>query len=85
MRFRAIVDADPSALICILQHLRRSNVAPKSVATQRRGCGFIEIRIELDDLADEAFRRLVNSVNEMPMVVAAVAFDVDWTHGGARA
>jgi hypothetical protein len=85
MRFRAIVDADPSALICILQHLRRSNVAPKSVAAQRRGCGFIEIRIELDDLADEAFRRLVNAVNEMPMVVAAVAFDVDWTQTGARA
>lgn len=84
MRFRAIADADPSALICILQHLRRSNVAPKSVSAQRRGGGCIEITIQLDGLSDEAFRRLVNEVNEMPMVIAAVAFDIDWTLTGAR-
>lgn len=85
MRFRAIADADPSALICILQHLRRSHFAPVSVSAQRRGGGVIEIKIELEGLADEAFRRLVNEVNEMPMVIAAVAFDIDWTHAGARA
>ena len=85
MRFRTIADDDPSALICILQHLRRNKVAHRSVSAQRRGGRLIEIKIELDDLSDEAFRQLVNEVNDMPMVVAAVAFDLDWTHAGAQA
>jgi hypothetical protein len=85
MRFRMIADDDPSALICILQHLRRHGVAPSGVSAQRRGGGLIEIKIELDELSGDAFRQLVTEVNEMPMVVAAVAFDTDWTHAGAQA
>lgn len=84
VRLRAIADADPSALICILQYLRRANVAPKSVWTQRRR-RFIEIKIELDNLSHEAFDRLVADVEQMPMVIAAVPFDTDWTHTGTCA
>jgi hypothetical protein len=80
MRFRTIADDDPSVLICMLQHLRRNQVAPSSVAAQRRGGGLMEIKIELDDVSDDAFRQLVSEVNEMPMVVAAVAFETDWTY-----
>jgi hypothetical protein len=80
MRFRAIADADPSALVCVLERLQAHNLVPKTVQAYRLGHKFIEMKIEVDDLSHESFRRMLSKIDEMPMVVAAVAFDVDWPH-----
>lgn len=80
MCFRVVADSDPSALIGILQHLRRNNWSPKSVwAQQRSRHGYIEIKIELEGLCDETFQRLLNDINDLSFVIAAVQCKVEWT------
>lgn len=78
-RFRAIADANLGSLISILRQLHKCDVVPTSMFAQRRGGGFIEIKVEFDALSEEAFRGLVDQVSNMPMVVTAVAYEVDWT------
>ena len=48
LRLKAIVEADPGALIRLLQLFQIRNVIPRRVRARRLGCEFIEAEIELD-------------------------------------
>jgi hypothetical protein len=78
MRFRTITDADPCALVGVLEHLQAHNLIPKSVHAYRLGRKFFEVKIEVDGLCHESFRRMLAKIDELPMVVAAVAFGAEW-------
>jgi len=75
LRLRAIVEADACALIRVLQHLQMRNIVPSRVRAQRLGSDFIDIEVEVSGLASDVFKNLVAKINQMPLVVTAVACD----------
>ncbi len=75
MRLRAIVEADPSALVRVLQQFQARNVVPMKVSVGRLGSDFLDIEVELSGLASEVFRNLVAKINQMTIVLTAVACD----------
>lgn len=79
MRFRAITDAHPHAVSCVLQHLHARKIVPRDWATVHLTEDFIEIKIEIADLSPAAFQQIIEEVDDMPMVIAAIPYDIDWT------
>jgi hypothetical protein len=77
LRLRAVVEADPGALVRVLQFFQARNVIPRSVASERLGAEYLQIQIELDpaELNLDGFRVVVSKINELPIVLAAVACD----------
>lgn len=77
LRLRAVVEADPGALVRVLQFFQARNVVPRSVASERLGDQYLQIQIELDpaELGSDGFRVVVAKINELPLVLAAVACD----------
>ena len=77
LRLKAVVEADPGALVRVLQFFRARNVIPRTVASERLGNEYLQILIELDpaELAPDGFRVVVSKINELPIVLAAVACD----------
>jgi hypothetical protein len=74
LRLKAVVEADPSALVRVLQFFQARNVIPRSVASERLGDQYLQIQIELDpaELAADGFRVVLSKINELPIVLAAV-------------
>lgn len=77
LRLKAVVEADPGALVRVLQFFQARNLIPRTVASERLGDEYLQIQIELDpaELAADGFRIVVSKINELPIVLAAVACD----------
>lgn len=77
LRLKAVVEADPGALVRVLQFFQARNLIPRKVASERLGDEYLQIQIELDpaEIADDGFRIVVSKINELPVVLAAVACD----------
>ena len=77
LRLKAVVEADPGALVRVLQFFQARNLIPRTVASERLGDEYLQIQIEFDptELAAESFRVVVSKINELPIVLAAVACD----------
>ena len=77
LRLKAVVEADPGALVRVLQFFQARNLIPRTVASERLGDEYLQIQIELDpaELAGDGFRIVVSKINELPIVLAAVACD----------
>ena len=75
LRLKAVVEADPGSLVRVLQFFQARNLIPRSVASERLGDEYLQIQIELDpaELAADGFRVVVSKINELPIVLAAVA------------
>lgn len=75
LRLKAVVEADPGSLVRVLQFFQARNLIPRTVASERLGDEYLQIQIEIDpaELAADGFRIVVSKINEMPMVLAAVA------------
>jgi prephenate dehydratase len=75
LRLKAVVEADPGSLVRVLQFFQARNLIPRSVASERLGDEYLQIQIELDpsELAVDGFRVVVSKINELPIVLAAVA------------
>lgn len=75
LRLRAVMQADPSALVRVLQFFQDRNIVPVRVASERMGDSYVQISIELDsgELAPDAFRVVVAKIRELPIVVAVVS------------
>lgn len=76
-RLKVVAEADPGTLVRVLQFFQARNVVPRRAIAWRRGIEFLEIQIDIDaaDCAQEAFRLVVAKINELPIVLAAVACD----------
>lgn len=77
LRFKAVAEADPGALVRVLQFFQSQNVVPRHVTARRMSAEYQEIEIEVEaaDLASDAFRMVVAKVNQLPSVLAAVILD----------
>ena len=77
LRLKAVVEADPGSLVRVLQFFQARNLIPRTVASERLGDEYLQIQIELDpaELAADGFRIVVSKINELPIVLAAVACD----------
>ncbi len=75
LRLKAVVEADPGSLVRVLQFFQARNLIPRTVASERLGDEYLQIQIELDpaELAVDGFRVVVSKINELPIVLAAVA------------
>ena len=75
LRLKTIVEADPGALVRLLQSFQTRNVIPRRVRAQRLGDGFIEAEIEFDaaEIAPETLRLIAAKLQELPITVAVVA------------
>ena len=76
-RLKAVVEADPGALVRVLQFFQARNVIPTRVDARRMGAEFLEIEVELDvgELPADSLRIVVSKINELPIVIAVVACD----------
>jgi prephenate dehydratase len=76
-RLKAVVEADPGALVRVLQFFQARNVIPLRVDSRRMGLDFLEIEVHLDltELSSDAVRIVVSKINELPIVIAVVTCD----------
>lgn len=77
LRLKAVTEADPGALVRVLQLFQMRNVVPRRVSAARVGALYQEIEMEVDraHLGPDVFRLIVARLNELPVVLAAVACD----------
>ena len=74
---KAIIEADPGALIRLLQLFQIRNITPRAVRARRLGLEYIEAEIEFDDveLTAETLRLIAAKAQELSITLAAVALD----------
>lgn len=74
LRLKAIMEADPGALVRVLEHFQRRNIVPRRVVSERMGESYVQIYIEVDpvELVNESFSLVVAKINELPVVLLAV-------------
>lgn len=74
---KAIVEADPGALIRLLQLFQARNIVPSAVRARRLGLEYIEAEIEFDnvELSAETLRLIAAKAQELPITLAAVALE----------
>ena len=75
LRLKAIVEADPGALIRLLQLFQIRNIVPSAVRARRLGLEYIEAEIEFagGELTAETLRLVTAKAQELPITLAAVA------------
>ena len=71
MRIRAVVEADPGAVIRLLQHFQARNVVPQRVSARSLG-EYIEVEIDIAGLGREVLERIVAKIASAPITIAAV-------------
>ena len=74
---KAIIEADPGALIRLLQLFQIRNIIPRAVRARRLGLEYIEAEIEFDDVEPtaETLRLITAKAQELSITLAAVALD----------
>lgn len=77
LRLRAIIKADPGALIRLLQLFQVRNVCPHRVRASQLGGEFIEAEIELDATGTTIaeLRQIAAKARELPITLTAVVLD----------
>jgi hypothetical protein len=77
LRLKAIIEADPGALIRLLQLFQIRNVSPLRVRARRLGCEFVEAEIELDaaEVTIDTLRLVAAKAQELPITLAAVVLE----------
>ena len=77
LRLKAIVEADPGALIRLLQLFQIRNVTPVRVQSRRLGCEYVEAEIELNpaEMTMETLRLVAAKAQELPITMVAVVLE----------
>ncbi|HEV8329933.1 MAG TPA: hypothetical protein VGQ22_00810 [Steroidobacteraceae bacterium] len=77
LRLKAIVEADPGALIRLLQLFQIRNVTPVRVLSRRLGCEYVEAEIELNpaEMTIETLRLIAAKAQELPITMVAVVLE----------
>ena len=77
LRLKAIIEADPGALIRLLQLFQIRNVIPLRVRARRLGSEFIEAEIDLDgaEVTIDTLRLVAAKAQELPITLAAVVLE----------
>ena len=77
LRLKAIVEADPGALIRLLQLFQIRNVTPVRVQSRRLGCEYVEAEIELNpaEMTMESLRLIAAKAQELPITMVAVVLE----------
>lgn len=77
LRLKAIVEADPGALIRLLQLFQIRNVMPRQLRARRLGGEFIEAEIEVGagDITLDVLRLIAAKARELPITLTAVVVD----------
>ena len=72
-QLRILAEADPGALVRVLQLFQARNLVPRRITAARVDIEFLEIWIDIDpaDCAQEAFRLVVAKIGELPIVITA--------------
>jgi acetolactate synthase regulatory subunit len=72
-RFKVLAESGPGTLIRVLQLIQARNLVPRRAQAQRMGGGYLEIEVEVDaqECAAEAFRLVVAKLNELSVVLVA--------------
>ena len=75
-RLKVVAEADPGALVRVLQFFQGRNIVPRRAFSLRIAREIIEIEVEVDpaDCTEEAFRAVVAKVDQLPIVIAAVVY-----------
>jgi hypothetical protein len=83
LRLKAIVEADPGALIRLLQLFQIRNVTPLRVRARRLGGEFIEAEVELDaaEVTIDILRLVAAKAQELPITLAAVVLEPEAAAG----
>ncbi|HEX7011506.1 MAG TPA: hypothetical protein VF161_02105 [Steroidobacteraceae bacterium] len=74
---KAIIEADPGALVRVLQFFQTRNVVPRRVNASRLGSEFLEAHIEIDaaELGLEGLRVVAAKIEQLPITMAVVICD----------
>jgi prephenate dehydratase len=74
LRLKAIVEADPGALIRLLQLFQIRNLTPVRVRARRLGSEFIEAEIEFNEaeITIDILHLIAAKAQELPITLAAV-------------
>ena len=75
MRLRAMVEAEPSALVRVLQQLQARNLVPLRVCASRLGSDLMEIEVELSGLASCTLQSLAAKIGQMPFAFIVMVCD----------
>jgi hypothetical protein len=72
-RLEVVTDADPGALVRVLQIFQTRNFVPQHVAAWRSGADLIEIVIEVesDNGLSDALRIVAAKIDELPVVLSS--------------
>jgi hypothetical protein len=86
LRLKAIVEADPGALIRLLQLFQIRNVTPLLVRSRRLGVEYIEAEIELADaeMSVDTLRLIAAKAQELPITLAAVVLEPEAAGAASR-
>jgi prephenate dehydratase len=74
---KAIIEADPGALVRVLQFFQTRNVVPRRINASRLGSEFVEAHIEIDsaELGLEGLRAVAAKIEQLPITMAVVICD----------
>jgi hypothetical protein len=70
-RFKVLAESDPGTLVRVLQLIQARNLVPRRALAQRMGGDYLEIEVDAEECADEAFRLVVAKLNELSVVLVA--------------
>ncbi|HEY7642284.1 MAG TPA: hypothetical protein VH814_21300 [Steroidobacteraceae bacterium] len=86
LRLKAIVEADPGALVRLLHLFQLRNVTPLQVRARRLGPEFIEAEIELagQEMTIETLRLVAAKAQELPVTLAAVVLEPEAAAAASR-
>ncbi len=76
-RLRILAEADPGAIVRILQPFQTLNLVPLRVRADRIGEHYLDVSIELltAEVAPDSFATLTAKLAQVPCVMTAVACD----------
>ncbi len=71
-RLKVVAEADPGALVRVLQFFQGRNIVPRRAFSLRIAREILEVEVDVADCTEEAFRAVVAKVDQLPIVIAAV-------------
>jgi hypothetical protein len=74
-RVQAVVEAEPGAVIRILQLFQARNLVPRRVSAQIIGAEYIQMDVEIAGLSHQVACQIVAKIRAVPSVFAAALWD----------
>ena len=68
LRLRVVADADPAALVGVLQRFQNLNVLPRRVFAELGIAGSIHIEVDIGDLSPEMLTMIAEKLRQSPCV-----------------